>query len=342
MDFGRNARVNKTGATEIVGVGYSYPSDIVDNDMFFERCRFDITDDRLALIANTRMKTRRWCAAGENTWTMAREAVAMAMSRSTVAPDEIDCVVVSSCSTIPNVQYPNAKNPILADLSPYVLNELGRNDAVGIDLKGAYCAGFLRGLELMDALLENPNYRAGLVVATDMGGMFATAETNRSAFCFMVGDSAGAVVLRKTQAAPRTGLLDYVGYTDVSKADLIHWGADGRSLFVRGAQAQTAGLELSLDCCRKLLDRNGLTAADVDWLVPSQTHPAVTETICDELGIARDKLIWHGDVTGYSASASIPCCLAERICEGLIRKGDLVLSVAAGAGMNCAGALFFC
>jgi len=98
-----------------------------------------------ALIAETRMVRRTWCGPGENTWTMAREAVASALGQGTVSADEIDLVVVSSCSTMPMVNYPDPDNPVMADLAPLVLAELGRDDAVGIDLKAGYCAGFLRG-----------------------------------------------------------------------------------------------------------------------------------------------------------------------------------------------------
>ena len=70
----------------------------------------------------------------------------------------------------PMINAPNPENPVMADLAPLVLRELGRDDGVGIDLKAAYCAGFLRGLELMDALLDNPAYRCGLLVASDEGG----------------------------------------------------------------------------------------------------------------------------------------------------------------------------
>lgn len=328
--------------SEIVATGFAYPRMVVDNDAFFARCRFPITDDRAALIRDTRMVRRTWCGPGENTWTMAREAVANALAAGTVAPDDIDLVVVSSCSTIPMVSYPDPDNPVVADLAPLVLAELGRDDAVGIDLKAGYCAGFVRGLEVLDAMLDNPDYRTGLLVASDEGGRFATAETNRSAFCFLVGDAAGAVVLRKRPAAPRTGLVDTLGATVVSKAGLTSWGPDGRSLLVRGTRAGAAGLELMLDAGRRLLERNRLAPDDLDWLLPAQTHAATVEALCDGLGIPRKKLLWSGDVTGYAASASIAATLGARCHDHTLHKGDLVLSLAVGAGMNVAGAIYYC
>jgi 3-oxoacyl-[acyl-carrier-protein] synthase-3 len=337
-----NARAYRQRATEIVGAGFALPSDRVDNESFFARARFPLGDEaaRAELVQGTRMKTRTWCGPGEHTWTLARDAVAMALASSEVRADEIDLVIVSSCSTMPVVNYPNPANPVMADLAPLVLAQLGRDDGVGIDLKAAYCAGFLRGLEMMDAMLENPGYRAGLLVAADEGGRFATAESNKSAFCFLVGDAAGAVILRKTDVAPRVGLVDYLSQTVPSKAELTGWGADGRSLFVKGSRASAASLELMLGAGRQLLARNGLAAKDIDWLLPAQTHIQTLEALCDGLRIPREKLLWSGDETGYSASASIAAALGARKAEGVIQKGDLVLSLAVGAGMNVAGAIY--
>jgi 3-oxoacyl-[acyl-carrier-protein] synthase-3 len=339
---GVNARRGLAGVTEIVATGYAYPSDVVDNDAFFARCKFRIAKDdaaRAALIEGSRMKTRTWCREGESTWTMAREAIAMAFETSPVKKSEIDVVVVSSCSTIPMVNVPDPSNPVDADLSPRVLREIGRDDAFGFDVKAMYCAGALRGMELMDRLLQNPNYRAGLLVATDQGGRAATAETNRSAFCFIVGDSAGALVMKRSDAQ-RTGILDYIGGMVPTQADLSAWGPDGNSMIVLPGAAPIA-VEYLTSCARRLLARNGLTPRDVDWLLPMQTHAQTIEAVRAALDWPREKVIWTGDRTGYAASASIPTCFSAHIHNGKIEKGDLVLSMAVGAGFNWAGALYY-
>src|ERR1700759_1447503 len=113
--FAASPRPPRGRVSEIVATGFAYPHMVVDNDEFFARCKFPITDDRAALIAETRMIRRTWCGPGENTWTMAREAVASALATGAVSADEIDLVVVSSCSTIPMVNYPDPANPVVAD-----------------------------------------------------------------------------------------------------------------------------------------------------------------------------------------------------------------------------------
>jgi 3-oxoacyl-[acyl-carrier-protein] synthase-3 len=347
-----NARAGLGGITEIVASGHFYPGDLVDNDEFFRRAQFKVFKDdeaREALVRDSKMKTRTWCGEGENTWTMARAAVQMAFARSPVEKSEIDVVIVSSCSTIPMVNYPDPANPVVADLAPLVMREIGRDDAFGFDVKAMYCAGALRGMELMDRLLQSPNYRAGLLVATDQGGRAATAESNRSAFCFLVGDSAGALVMKRRELAAdgaadpravRAGVVDYVGGMKPTQADLSSWGPDGRSMVVLPGAAPIAVEHLTA-CARRLLARNRLTPADVDWLLPMQTHAQAVEAVRAALSWPPEKVIWNGDVTGYSASASIPTCLSAHLHRGKIRKGDLILSMAVGAGFNWAGALYY-
>src|SRR5690606_7713421 len=102
-------------------------------------------------------------------------------------------------TTMPVLHPPEADNAGVADLAPLVLRELGLDGALGLDIKACYCTGFLRGLQVADNLLANPNYRAALVIATEQGSRFAVAETNRSKFCFIMSDAAGAVILTREE-----------------------------------------------------------------------------------------------------------------------------------------------
>jgi 3-oxoacyl-[acyl-carrier-protein] synthase-3 len=234
----------------------------------------------------------------------------------------------------------DARNRAFADLAPLLLQTLGRTDALGLDIKACYCTGFLRGLQVVDGLLANPNYRAALLVAVEQGSRFATSESNRTSFCYIVGDAAGAVVLRRGNESG-AGLLDYCGHTEVDKLDWVGIGEDAASIIMLGSRAGGASHDMLVRCGRTLLERNGLSPNDVAWFLPIQSHAALIDGVAETLEFPAHKLVWFGDENGFSGSASIPACLAEQRALGAIRPGDLVLSVAAGAGMNCAGALYF-
>jgi 3-oxoacyl-[acyl-carrier-protein] synthase-3 len=326
--------------SELVAATHAYPSELVDNDEYLRRCRFTPTTSPAELVQETRMRTRRWCRPHENTATMTRAAIARLCEERPELAAEIDVVVVASGTSMPMAHPTDPENRAFADLAPLVLLQLGRAQGLGLDIKACYCTGFLRGLQVADGLLGNAGYRSALVVAVEQGSRFSVAESNRSSFCFIVGDAAGAVVLRRSAPRPRVGILDYVGYTDVDKLPWVGIGEDAASIIMLGSRAAEATQRMLLECGRSLLARNGLQERDVDWLIPIQTHAGLLDAMRAQLGFARSKLLWVGDQRGFSGSASIPACLSEHVASGQVKKGDLILSLAVGAGMNCAGALY--
>lgn len=331
-------------ASELVAATFAYPGAVVDNDEYLRRCRFDLGADAGTLAAETGVKTRRWCLPHETTATLVADAVARLKARHPALCQEIDLVVVVSATTMPIAHPSDPDHPVFADLSSLVLRQLGRTTAVGFDLKASACAGFVRGLEVVDAMLGHPDYRSALLIAAEQVSRFAVASSNRSSFCFLAADAAGGVVLRRRERArpgERIGVVDHCGYTDARKLDWVRMGDDAISLVVMGSKVASATVEMLVDCGRTLLRRNGIGPADVDWLIPIQTHAGVVDRVARALEWPREKLMWRGDVNGFSGSASIPSCLAEQIDAGAIRKGHLVLALAAGAGMNAAGSLFY-
>jgi 3-oxoacyl-[acyl-carrier-protein] synthase-3 len=335
------ARQGKNYGVEIAATGHAYPSLTIDNDAFFARAEFKLDVDRAALATLTKMKFRRWCSPEETTWTMAREAVDRALAKAPGLRDEIDVVLVASATTLSVLHPADPENPGMADLAPMVLGHLGRNDALGLDIKACYCTGFLRCIELADALLANPNYRAALIVATEQGSRMSTAASNRSSFVFISSDAAGAAILRKREAGFDRGLIDYVSFVEANKRDWVGIGPDGQAMIMKGSRAGEAMLSMLVRAGKTLLTRNGLVPGDVRWLLPIQSHAPLIEEASRKLEWPSDRVLWFGGDGGFSGSASIPACLAEQIERGTIKKGDLVLSIATGAGISAGATLFY-
>lgn len=332
----------------IAATGYAYPNEVVDNAAYWRRAQFAV-DDPESLARDTSTEARRWCGAGETTYTLARDAVANALLDRADLAARIDLVIVASGTSVPVIHPVDAAHPGMADLAPLLIRDLGRSGILGMDLKACYCTGFLRGLQVAEALLQTSAMRAALVVATEQGSRYATAATNRSAFCFLMADAAGAVVLAKQEAkqegkrekGARSGILAHVGATDASRFDMVTVGPDGASMMVRGSKAGAATRELLVKTGRDLLTQAGLGIEQVDWIVPIQTHKQLLMGAMDDLGWPSDKLVWHAAQLGFSGSASIPSMLAEQVKSGRIAKGQLIASLAVGAGMNSAGTLYY-
>lgn len=336
-----SARGGLQHISELVSYAHAYPRDLVDNREYIRRCQFTPSTGWDELARTSGMKTRRWCLPEENTRSLAEAAVAKLAAADSKAVSEIDVVVVASGTTMPMAHPSDPENCSFADLSPLLLRQLGLHRSLGLDIKACYCSGFIRGMQVVDSLLANPYYRCALLVCVEQGSRFATASSNRTSFCYIVGDAAGAVLFRRTEPGSRRGVVDYCGYTDVDKLDWVGIGPDAASIIMLGSRAATRTVEMMVECGRTLLGRNGLKPKDVDLLVPIQTHPALLSAVSEALELPADKLLWFGDVNGFSGSASIPACLAEQKERGRVQSGQLVLSLAVGAGMNCGGALYY-
>ncbi len=335
-----NARDGLDYAVEFAALGYAYPQEVVDNREFLRRAHLPGDADPAELARSTRMTSRYWCGPQESSWTLARRAARSALDAVPELRHEIDAVLVTSSTTMPVLHPPEAERPGYADLATLIVRDVLGRPCLGLDLKACYCTGFLRALQVADGLLGNANYRAVLVVSTEQGSRLATAGTNRSSFTYIVGDAAGVAVLRRRPKGEEAGILDYGGTTDASRLDLVGVGPDGMSMVMRGSAAAEAVAEVLVARARELLDRNKLSAADIDWVLPIQGHPAVIEALATETGLPPDRIPWSGGVTGFSGSASIPSALARLVEDGRVTRGQLILSVAAGAGLNSAGALY--
>lgn len=356
---GISARRDANHRAALLAWGHAYPSDLVGNAEYVERCEFTPSGGWEQLFTESRIRTRRWCSPSENTRTMAEAAVAQLFEGRRELAAQVDVVVVASGTTMSMAHPSDPDNRSYADLSPLIARWLGSTSALCLDIKACYCTGFLRGMQVVDSLLANPNYRSALLVATEQGSRFATAAGNRSAFCGIAADAAGAALFGRvaeparsrassretTSAAPRVpapGVIDYCGYTDVEKLEWVGIGPDADTIIMLGSRAAQATAAMLVECGRRLLQRNQLTPADIDWLVPIQSHGALIDDVTRALGFPLQKLLWQGDEHGFSGSASIPSCISAQLASGRVRAGERVLSVAVGAGMNCAGAIYTC
>lgn len=342
MNRSGSARAQMPHGAELVAVSSAYPEQRVDNYEYLKRVEFEPVDGWGRIKSESGFLARRWCGRGENSATLMQRAIARLLNDCPAVVSEVDAVVVASGTTMPVVLPISDPNPAAADLAPLALRQIGASHALGLDLKACYCTGFLRGLEVADGLLASAHRRAVLIVAVEQGSKLATAQSNRSSFCFMVGDAAGAAILRRTAREPKRGLLDYCGYTDYEKLEWVGIGSDARSIIMMGSQAAAASLELFVSCGRTLLERNQLSPSEVSWLLPLQTHRGLVSQIAANLAWPEERILWDAAELGFSGSASIPACLSDKLDQAVARPGDLVLALAVGAGLNCAGALFHC
>lgn len=335
-----SARAQLPYAAEIVALASAYPDQVVTNEDYLNRVAFCPSDGWDTIAQQSGIRSRRWCRETENSATLMHAAIERLIKNHPDAVADVQAIVVASGTTAPIVLPISTKNPAMADLAPLALRQLRTSGALGLDIKSCYCTGFLRALEIADGLLANPHRTAVMVIAVEQGSKLATASSNRSSFSFMVGDAAGAAIVRRGPADGDGGLLDHVGFTDQEKLDWVGIGSDARSIIMMGSQAAEASFQLFVNCGKTLLERHHLTPGqDVSWLLPLQTHLGLVKRIAQALDWPEERVLWDASEVGFSGSSSIPACLADKVEQGIVRKGDRLLALAVGAGLNCAGTL---
>ena len=262
---------------------------------------------------------------------MATEAARECLAKAGVAPDQVDCILVATIT-------PDMVFPATACL---VQHHLGATNAWGYDVSAA-CSGFLFALTTGAKLVEAGMHRRVLVIGADT--MSRIIDYTDRTTCVIFGDGAGAVLLEA--AADGTGVLDSVQHIDGSGVSALHQPAggslrppthatvearlhyvqqDGKTVFKRAVVGMA-------EAAAEIMDRNGLGADDVRFLVPHQANLRIIEATARRMGLGPDQVMVNIERYGNTTAATLPLCLGDW--EGQLRAGDDLVLAAFGGGFT--------
>ncbi len=316
----------------VVGLGMSVPDIVLTNAELEER--LDTTDDWIR--TRTGIAERRIAAPGEATATFAAAAGAEATKRAGLTPDDLDLVLVATCT--PDHPIPGS--------APLVQSALGAGRAGAFDLN-AGCTGFVYGIAVGSSLVDSGAARHVLVCGADTLSRVTNYADRTTAVLF--GDGAGAVVIGRDTNAGRIG--PFVFGCDGSKVDWLWMPAGGSA---RPADDETVRESLHTiqmhgqDVYKHACDRMTEAARDVlgdrpldsvDLVVAHQANGRIVRTVAQRLGLRPDQVIDNIERYGNNSAASIPIALAEAEAAGRLADGMTVLLVAFGAGFSWAAGL---
>jgi len=315
----------------MLGCGSYLPSKVLTNQDLAQLV--DTTDEWI--VQRTGIHERRIAASGELTSQMASEAARSALRHAQVDTQSIDLIVLATAT--PDNTFPASAVSVQADL--------GITRGAAFDVQ-AVCSGFIYALATADALLKSGAFSRALVIGAETFSRILD-WTDRST-CVLFGDGAGAVVLD-----PQNQLDTREGRGILT----VHLRSDGRyksKLYVDGGPSSTGtvgrlrmegrevfhyAVAMITDVVEDAFTATGYTAADVDWFIPHQANKRIIDCAAHKLGVAPAKTISTVDRHGNTSAASIPLALADALAEQRIKRGDLVLFVAVGAGFTGGAAL---
>jgi 3-oxoacyl-[acyl-carrier-protein] synthase-3 len=267
----------------------------------------------------------------------AKEALAMAGRE----PVDID-LVVTATATPDYIGTPS--------VSCLVQGRIGAANAAAMDLS-AGCSGFIYALETAAALLASgPSRRHALVIGAETMTKFADWEDR--ATCVLLGDGAGAVVLRKDESSDeRRGLLHTVLGADGTGAEsLIFRRGGSRSPYkagetvvkptvmeMNGRAVYNFAVKAISSTITKLLDEEGITIEEVARIIPHQANARIVQAAAGRLGFPEEKFFLNIEEYANTSAASIPIALDDLNRAGMLKKGDILLTVGFGGGLTFGG-----
>ena len=317
----------------IAGCGGYLPPLRLSNDELAARHGLETSDAWIQ--ERTGIKYRHVAAPDESASDLAAAAARAALADAGVAPEKVDGIIVAT--TTPDSGFPATAARVQA--------KIGAGPGFAFDITAA-CTGFIYGLSIAEAMMRAGHARHVLVIGAEVYTRIMD-WTDRGT-CVLFGDGAGAVLLS-------------VGEGDGTNKDRgllsTHLHADGRHgdiLFVEGGAGSTggtgllrmAGKEVFRHAVSKLaavvdeaLAANGLTHADIDWLVPHQANLRIIEAMGKKLHLQPGRVVVTVDRHANTSAASIPLALAEARGDGRIKNGDLVVMEAIGGGLTWGSAI---
>jgi 3-oxoacyl-[acyl-carrier-protein] synthase III len=293
------------------------------------------------ILERTGIRERHIAGPEMATSDMAIEAARCALAQRGIEAREVEAIIV--CTVTPDHLFPST--------ACLVQNGIGARGAWGFDLIAA-CSSFVYGLTTGAHLVAGGTHRKVLVIGADT--MSRIIDYTDRATCVLFGDGAGAMLLEPGVDGEDFGFIDFLGEVDGSGGEFLqmpaggsrrpasHETVDQRLHYVHqdGSQVFKYAVRKMYEVCRDLLARNGVSASDLGIMIPHQANLRIINACAERLGIDPAKVLVNIDRYGNTTAGTIPLATRDAICQGKLKKGDLVLFAAVGAGYTVGASLW--
>ena len=316
--------------SRIAGCGSYLPARVMTNDEL--ATQVDTSDNWI--VERTGIRQRHIAAEGEFTSDLAFKAAEKALADAGLEADDVDMIVVAT--TTPDNTFPAVATQVQA--------KLGLGHGTAFDVQAA-CSGFIYGLAVADNFVKCEQARTVLVIGAETMSRILDWEDRST--CVLFGDGAGAVVVvaqENDQENPgdkgTRGILSTHLHSDGRLADLLY--VDGGPsttqaagyLRMQGREVFRRAVVNLTDVVHEAIAANGLTADDIDWVVPHQANKRILDGTARKLGLAPERIVVTIDCHANTSAASIPLALDVAVRDGRIQVGHLILMEAMGGGMT--------
>jgi 3-oxoacyl-[acyl-carrier-protein] synthase-3 len=314
--------------TVVLGTGSELPSKVVTNAALEHLVN---TSDQW-ITERTGIKERRILEEGKGNADMAYRASVRALKDAHVEAKDLDAIIMGTVT--PDYPFPS---------SACVLeNMLGAHKAFSFDVNAA-CSGFLNALAVADSFIQIGKIRNALVIGSDALSRLLNWKDRGT--CVLFGDGAGAVVVGASHDG-NGGILSVRLRTDGSYAKALYVPAGGslkpashetvrrneHTIAMNGKEVFKVAVRSMEEISREVLDEAQVSIDEVSLVIPHQANLRIISALAERLNVPMSKVVVNLDRYGNTSAASVPVALDEARREGRIRRGDVVLLNAFGAG----------
>jgi len=317
-----------TRYSRVIGTGGYLPEEIRTNEQISHTV--DTSDSWI--FERTGIKSRRIAGTHETASSMAEIAARQAIEASQIDPEEIDIIIVATGT--PDRVYPST--------GCLLQQRLGITNCVAFDIQAA-CSGSIFALSIADQYIKSGAAKKVLVVGSEICSRIVD-WTDRST-CILFGDGAGAVLLGVSE---ETGILSTHIHSDGEYEDLLYCpnpqvaaGADEQQGYInmRGNEVFKVAVNTLGRIVDETLDANNMDKSEIDWLVPHQANIRIIAATAKKLKMSMDQVVVTLETQGNTSSASVLLAFNEAVRDGRIKRGQVVLLEAFGAGFTWGSAL---
>ncbi len=312
----------------LAGTGSALPRTRVSNAELAERV--DTSDEWI--VERTGIRFRHIAEPDETTATLGADAAKQALAAAGLEPSDIGLIIVATAT--PDNTFPASATKVQAIL--------GAPDCIAFDV-AAVCSGFLYAVSVADSMLRTGAAKHALVIGSETFSRILDWEDRTT--CVLFGDGAGAVVLSAEDVDDDRGILATRLHAEGKYSDMLyvdggpsttgtvgHVRMHGREVF-RHAVTNLASV------LGEVMEDVGLSAADIDWVVPHQANKRIIDATAKKLGLPAERVVLTVDQHANTSAASVPLALDLAVRDGRIKRGDLVVLEAMGGGFTWGAAV---
>lgn len=310
---------------EVKGVGHYLPANKVPNSHFEKT--LETSHDWI--VSRSGIHNRHFAAEGETTSHLASHAARAALADAGLEASDIDAIIVATST--PDLTFPS--------VATMVQQQIGMTGGFAFDVQ-AVCAGFVFALTNANALIVAGSAKRVMVIGAETFSQIMD-WTDRGT-CVLFGDGAGALILEAAEGQGTSadrGVLSTDLNSDGNFRDILY--VDGGVSTKTTGYLRMEGKEVFRHAIEKLaatahtaMDKAGIVADDVDWIVPHQANIRIIKGTAKKMNVSMDNVIVTVQDHGNTSAASIPLALSVGKSEGKIKTGDLVVTEAIGGGLS--------